>query len=75
MIGTPHQIGLIVKTKTVHNVSLLRCSIVLVTYALWVVHGVLRQDMTVVISQSVGVVVSATLLGYIVYYKHFYDQE
>lgn len=74
-IGAPHQIRLIMKTKTVHNISLLHYSIIFITYILWVIHGILKKDITVIISQSIGVLMSAILLSLIIYYKHFYKKD
>ncbi|PHR49176.1 MAG: hypothetical protein COA32_03760 [Fluviicola sp.] len=75
VIGVPHQISLILRTKTVHNLSFLHYSIIWVTYLLWIIHGILEDDIAIIISQGIGVLVSTVLLSIIFYFKFIYHHE
>ncbi len=62
LIGFPNQIQKIRKSGSLEGVSVLYFALVFITYILWTVHGLLRNDKTIIIGQGVGVIASGILV-------------
>jgi uncharacterized protein with PQ loop repeat len=63
VIGMPDQIKSNYRRKSTEGLSSWFLVCTLLSYGLWVVHGFQVHDMSLVIGQSLGVVVSAVLVG------------
>jgi uncharacterized protein with PQ loop repeat len=62
LIGYPNQIRRIRKAKQLDAVSSLYFKLSFVTYLLWTIHGILKEDLTLIIGQGIGFVVSGILV-------------
>lgn len=62
LIGFPSQIRKVRKAGNIEGVSVLHFSLSFVTYSLWTIHGIQKNDNTVIFGQALGVVASGILL-------------
>lgn len=69
VIGMPDQIKANRQRKSTEGLSWWFMICTLVSYAMWVVHGVLVHDMSLIIGQSLGVLVSAVIVGQMLAYR------
>lgn len=68
LIGFPSQIKKVSDNRTTEGISVTYFVLGFVTYSLWTLHGILTNDLTVVIGQGLGVIACGILL--LVIYKH-----
>ncbi|MFT3947933.1 MAG: SemiSWEET family transporter [Agriterribacter sp.] len=69
LIGAPSQIKLLLKTKNSQNISVLQWILVVTSYVLWLLHGIVKNDITVIIGQGIGVLTSGVILFFIVKFR------
>ncbi len=62
LIGFPAQMQKVRKAGHVEGVSILHFSLSFITYTLWTIHGIVKQDNTVIFGQGLGVVAAGMLL-------------
>ncbi len=62
LIGFPSQIRKVRIAGNIESVSVLHFSLSFITYSLWTIHGVVKQDNTVIIGQGLGVIAAGALL-------------
>ena len=68
-IGFPDQIRKIKKTKSVNGISIYLFIFSFISYILWTLYGLLKNDWVVIAGQSVGIIVSGVVLFQILKYK------
>ena len=51
-----------IKTKETRDISLLMYTILIIGFLLWVVYGIMRKDLPVIIANSVSFLFAATIL-------------
>lgn len=73
--GFPNQIKLLHKFKRTDNISLVLHSLATLSYALWTLHGVLRNDWFTVVGQGLGVVFSAIIVYLVIKYRKPEDEK
>jgi uncharacterized protein with PQ loop repeat len=66
LIGFPSQIHKVRKAGHIEGVSVLYFVLGFITYALWTILGIIKNDTTVILGQGVGVIASGILL-YVLY--------
>lgn len=71
LIGAPSQINQLLKTKNSDSFSVLHGTLIFVAYILWAIHGYLKNDMTVMIGQGIGVLTSGLILFFIIKYRNY----
>ncbi|SDE31419.1 SemiSWEET family transporter [Niabella drilacis] len=69
LIGGPGQIKLLIQTKNAQGISLLQWILVVLSYVLWLLHGIVKKDITVIVGQGIGVLTSGVTLFFIVKYR------
>ncbi|MBI2136429.1 lipid-A-disaccharide synthase N-terminal domain-containing protein [Candidatus Woesearchaeota archaeon] len=57
------------KTKHLKDVSLMMFVLLTIGMFLWMIYGILRKDIVIIIANIVGLVFGATTLGLKLYYK------
>ena len=57
------------KTKKVRQISLLTFSILTFGIAIWVVYGVLKNDLPIIITNSVSLFLNLIMVYFIIYYE------
>lgn len=57
------------KTKKVRQISLLTFSILTFGIAMWVVYGVLKKDLPIIITNSVSLFLNLLMVYFIIYYE------
>lgn len=62
LIGFPSQIRKVRKVGHIDGVSILYFFLAFVAYVLWTVHGILKNDYTIIVGQSLGVIGTGILL-------------
>jgi uncharacterized protein with PQ loop repeat len=62
LIGFPSQILKVRKAGHLEGVSVLYFGLGFITYFFWTIHGILQNDLTVMVGQGIGVVASGVLL-------------
>jgi len=62
IIGYPDQIRKIIKTKRVDNISILNYWLTVITYVFWTIHGIIKNDLVIILAQSLGILTSGVLL-------------
>ena len=62
LIGFPSQIKKVNDNKTTEGISVTYFVLGFITYSLWTLHGILTNDMTIIIGQGLGVVACGILL-------------
>ena len=62
LIGFPSQIKKVRDSGTIQGVSVIYFVLGFVTYCLWTLHGILINDLTVIIGQGLGVIATGILL-------------
>lgn len=62
LIGFPSQIQKVRKAGHIEGVSVLYFMLGFITYTLWTLHGIVKQDITVIVGQGIGVIASGALL-------------
>lgn len=62
LIGFPNQIQKVRKAGHIEGVSVLYFVLGFITYSLWTIHGIVKQDTTVILGQGMGVIASGILL-------------
>ncbi|KDN56178.1 SemiSWEET family sugar transporter [Flavobacterium seoulense] len=63
------QIWKVWKTKKVKDISLLTFSILTFGVALWVVYGVLKNDLPIIVTNSISLTLNLLMVYFIVYYE------
>lgn len=63
------QILKIWKTKKVKDISLLTFSVLTFGIALWVVYGVLKNDMPIIVTNSISLSLNIVMVYFIIYYE------
>ena len=63
------QIVKVWKTKKVKQISLLTFSILTFGIAIWVVYGVLKNDLPIIITNSVSLFLNLMMVYFIIYYE------
>ncbi len=69
IIGAPSQIKHLIKTKNSNSVSLLQWILVFFSYVLWLIHGIMQNDNTVIFGQGVGIITSGLIIFFIIKYR------
>ncbi len=69
VIGYPDQIRKIIITKRVDNISILNYWLTVVTYVFWTIHGIIKNDLVIILAQSLGILTSGVLLIVTLRYK------
>ena len=62
LIGFPSQIQKVRKAGHLEGVSVVYFILGFVTYSLWTLHGIVKNDITVILGQGLGVIASGILL-------------
>jgi MtN3 and saliva related transmembrane protein len=57
------------KTKKVKEISLLTFSILTFGIAVWVVYGFLKDDLPIIITNSISLLLNLTMVYFIIYYE------
>jgi uncharacterized protein with PQ loop repeat len=68
-VGFPSQIKRIHQNKSIKDISTTYFVIGFIAYVLWTIHGIVKQDMVVIIGQGLGIITTGIILGQIIYYK------
>ncbi len=68
LIGYPAQIRKIARSGSVENLSLTHFALSFVSYVLWTMHGLLKDDWVIIAGQGLGIVTSGVLLGLLLHY-------
>ncbi|MBE8712109.1 SemiSWEET transporter [Sphingobacterium hungaricum] len=68
-ISTLPQLFKVIKNKDVANISWMMVSVLLIGVSLWVVYGILKNELPIIISNAFSVVVNLILLGYYIAYR------
>lgn len=63
------QIWKVWKTKKVKDISLLTFSILTFGIAMWVVYGVLKNDLPIIITNSISLSLNIVMVYFIIYYE------
>lgn len=63
------QIVKVWKTKKVRQISLLTFSILTFGIAIWVVYGILKKDLPIIITNSVSLFLNLIMVYFIIYYE------
>ncbi|MEO7976964.1 SemiSWEET transporter [Flavobacterium sp.] len=63
------QIIKVFKTKKVRQISLLTFSILTFGIAIWVVYGILKNDLPIIITNSLSLVLNLIMVYFIIYYE------
>lgn len=69
IVGAPSQIKLLIQTKNSENISILQWILVVTSYVLWLLHGLVKNDLTIIIGQGVGVLTSGAILFFTLKYR------
>lgn len=69
LIGSPSQIRQLIKTKNSESVSLLQWVLVFTSYVLWLLHGIIKKDITVIVGQGIGIITSGLIVFFIIKYR------
>lgn len=69
VIGMPDQIKANRQRKSTEGLSHWFMICTLASYVMWVVHGFLVHDMSLIIGQSLGVLVTAVIIGQMIAYR------
>lgn len=57
------------RTKKVKDISLLTFSVLTFGVALWVVYGILKKDMPIIITNSISLLLNLIMVYFIIYYE------
>ena len=57
------------RTKKVKDISLLTFSVLTFGVALWVVYGILKKDMPIIITNSISLFLNLMMVYFIIYYE------
>ncbi|MBP1221629.1 SemiSWEET family sugar transporter [Flavobacterium sp. 1355] len=57
------------KTKKVRQISLLTFSVLTFGIAVWVVYGILKNDLPIIITNSVSLLLNLIMVYFIIYYE------
>jgi len=68
-ISTIPQILKVWKTKKVKEISLRMFSILTFGIAVWIVYGILKEDLPIIITNSVSFVLNLVMVYFIIYYE------
>ena len=68
VIGFPDQIRKNYQRKSTEGLSTLMILIGVIGYALWTIHGFIRNDWVLIIGQGLGVVTTGIILAQILWY-------
>jgi uncharacterized protein with PQ loop repeat len=69
LIGFPEQIQKIRRTKSTDGLSKSIFITSFVSFVLWVIYGLLKEDYTIVFAQGIGVIVGGVTLFYMWKYR------
>lgn len=69
LIGFPSQIKKVSDSKTTEGISVTYFVLGFITYCLWTLHGILTNNMTILIGQGLGVI-SCGILLLVIYNTH-----
>ena len=69
VVGMPDQIKANRKRKSTEGLSWWFMICTLISYVMWVVHGFLAHDLSLIIGQSLGVVATAVIVGQMLKYR------
>lgn len=61
-IGFPDQIRKIIKSKSVEGLSVPLFIFSFISYVLWTIYGIIKNDWVIILGQSVGVIVAGIVL-------------
>lgn len=70
LIGFPHQIKKLKKSKSVEGISIPLFIFSFISYVLWTIYGIIKKDWVIIWGQSVGIIVSGIILIQIAKYKN-----
>ncbi|GIZ09885.1 SemiSWEET family sugar transporter [Flavobacterium sp. UMI-01] len=68
-ISVVPQIVKVWKTKKVKDISLLTFSILTFGIALWVVYGILKSDLPIIITNAISLFLNSIMIYFIIYYE------
>jgi MtN3 and saliva related transmembrane protein len=57
------------RTKKVQQISLLTFSVLTFGIAIWVVYGILKEDLPIIITNSVSLFLNSLMIYFIIYYE------
>ena len=63
------QIWKVWKTKKVKDISLLTFSVLTFGVALWVLYGVLKNDLPIIVTNSISLSLNIVMVYFIIYYE------
>ena len=69
LVAFPDQFRINWKRKSTQGVSTLFYILAVISYVLWVIHGIIQKDITLIIGQGLGVVTSGAILVQIFLYR------
>ena len=70
MIGFPDQFRLNFKRKSTKGVSTIFFVLAFISYSLWTIHGILRDDWVLVIGQGLGIFTTGMIVVQIIMYRN-----
>lgn len=68
-ISTIPQIVKVWKTKKVKDISLKTFSILTFGIAVWIIYGILKEDLAIIITNSVSLFLNLIMVYFIIYYE------
>lgn len=68
-ISTIPQIVKVWKTKKVKDISLKTFSILTFGIAVWIVYGILKEDLAIIVTNSVSLFLNLIMVYFIIYYE------
>ncbi|KRD10259.1 hypothetical protein ASE21_11105 [Flavobacterium sp. Root901] len=68
-LSTIPQIMKVWKTRKVKDISLKTFSILTFGIAVWVIYGILKEDLPIIITNSVSLCLNLTMVYFIIYYE------
>ncbi len=70
LVGFPHQIRKMIKAKSSENVSLLLVCLTFISFILWTIYGIIKNDYVIVYGQGIGVISSGVTIYYLIKFRH-----
>lgn len=68
-ISTIPQIVKVWKTKKVKDISLKTFSILTFGIAVWIIYGILKEDLAIIVTNSVSLFLNLIMVYFIIYYE------
>lgn len=69
LIGFPHQMRMIINSKSSKNISAPLISLTFFSYILWTVYGFVTNDIVIILGHAIGIIASGVTLLLLYKYK------